>query len=836
MSTSRRIESGALTDVSDEAIEARIPDRISSLRHLQVLYGALHSLATGVVGMTPERAGEHGLLGKDSIVAIYLDLRGEEPTLRTNDPVRVSPYTNDLTPLLAHSWYDASRGYDHSPTHHIGGSLSSSWVTGPIESWPVEGGVADIDTPLLEALRELGSDELTVETVAEGGADALENVTASGALVTFRVAVPEDSADRYERTDLFDPTRDWHWPGEFEAIGRAIRARREHKYASTNELDEAEGEGPGYVYGGAERLVGAPPDPLNDRGIWQTKTLEKFDGFDPNDSWRTASISDRAASMMGESARFVNACRYRYWRAKSPGEYLLWMVPYLSGELSAADACWLYELLVAQLNAIERYERQMEAARDDENDEISFGDVSPVTPLDRLWAHVHDDTGQVDEERAARLRVHVLGARIIDNGNPSVVLNEPAGSLPNAVALAGAHETVLEAVASADSPLVPLYGGAELLDAGQFRQHRLDYTATPTYFMTTCAEPDDADPDDFRYMAATRVLTGRPLDAEALLSEYADRIQDEFDASSEFPWPRETIATQIVQLQALRQAGLLTGDTGFQTDMTDTNADSNNDTETSSDDSTTATTNATDEMNTASNDDSDIDTAAATATDIEIDMGSWYRNDDPGDRERAIEAFIADRPPINPEYEGHDDRGRRLATERQTLVLMGALVSKVSAYQVSSEGRGKTLSQSTEARGITPRNIERIVEDIYHYNTVYSSQEGQPLFWRDLMGRLSDKYTKVGSARDWQLPVSEFVAWFACGVVFGSALPSNEYEDEGENENENEHGSESGSRGNAATENAETEPDTDAQGDRDRDQDDNRKQTQPADQHQETLQ
>jgi hypothetical protein len=167
---------------------------------------------------------------------------------------------------------------------------------------------------------------------------------------------------------------------------------------------------------------------------------------------------------------------------------------------------------------------------------------------------------------------------------------------------------------------------------------------------------------------------------------------------------------------------------------------------------------------------------------------------------------------------------------------MGALVSKVSAYQVSSEGRGKTLSQSTEARGITPRNIERIVEDIYHYNTVYSSQEGQPLFWRDLMGRLSDKYTKVGSARDWQLPVSEFVAWFACGVVFGSALPSNEYEDEGENENENEHGSESGSRGNAAAENAETEPDTDAQGDRDRDQDDNRKQTQPADQHQETLQ
>jgi hypothetical protein len=634
---------------------------------------------------------------------------------------------------------------------------------------------------------------------------------------------------------------------------RATRNRREEKCASRNEHDGAEGEGSGYVYGGTERLVGAPPDPLNDRGIWQTKSLEKFAGFDPNDSWRTASISDRAASMMGESARFVDACRYRHWQAKSPGDYLLWMLPSLSGELSIADARWLYKLLVAQLTATRRYERQLAAARDDDNDETSFGDVSPVTPLDRFWARVHDETGQIDEQRAARLRVHVLGARIIDNDNVLVVLDEPAGSLPNAVALAGAHEAVLEDVANADYPPVSLYGGAAFLDPGQFRQHRLDYTATPVYFMATCAEPDDADPDDFRYMAATRVLTGRPLDAEALLSQYADRIREEFDASRNSPWPRETVAAQIVQLQALRRADLLTGDTGFQIDMTDTDTDTDADTDDSddshddhdhetatnsdahdsranSDDDSAVETDGADAMSAATGEDgdaeigtdanvdtstnADADTNTGMSADVDVDMDGWYQSADPGDRERAIEAFIADRPPIDPDYEGHDDYGRRLATERQALVLMGALVSKVSAYQVESEGRGKTLSQSTEARGITPRNIERIVEDIYHYNTVYSSQEGRPLFWRDLMSRLSDKYTKVGSAQDWQLPVSEFVAWFACGVVFGSELPSNDYEgeDEGGGENEGEGEGEA-----TATDAAEAEP-------------------QSADQHQETLQ
>jgi CRISPR-associated protein Cas8b/Csh1 subtype I-B len=123
------------------------------------------------------------------------------------------------------------------------------------------------------------------------------------------------------------------------------------------------------------------------------------------------------------------------------------------------------------------------------------------------------------------------------------------------------------------------------------------------------------------------------------------------------------------------------------------------------------------------------------------------------------------------------------------MFLLGALVGKVSAYQVGVEDLGKTLAHSVEKRGITRRHVNKIVNDVYHYDTVYSGKEGQPLYWQDLLRRLTASYSQVGDPVDWSLNTDEIETWYAFGHVFGGSLPSDgdpteEEEREGKTETE----------------------------------------------------
>lgn len=746
-----------VSQLDDEQIEEAIPRRISSLRDVQVLYGALYALAEhGTVagaGVTPDEGDS--FLGHDSILAIDIDLTGSEPTL-ADPPVSVHHYNSKKKPLLAHARYIEGRNaVDHSVTHQTGANLDTvpKWTAKRLSTWPFEDGIADLavssedgeeadpDGWVIAKLQQLGretdegEDSSAVEQIKSTVANL--DLDTRGAMATVRLRLSEEDLDSLDRVNLEGGGDDeWHWPGEFEVFSRAMQARREDKFASKGGGD-ASGSGACFVFGseGEEPhdLYGSISDPIGNAGLYQTNTVEKFPNLDVNEAWRSFGLSFHAASMMSESDTFVEACRYRNWRGKSRNEYRFWTLPYLTGDLTADDARWLYELLDAQTDEATEYERLRNLAFDDDS-EVEWSDVPTVTPIDRIWEHVVSDDGTVDDDLLDRLRLHVIGARVVDNGNLNVVLDEPSGAVLHAVALAEAHETILDKIATfgEESEVnewepFPLFARWDLLDLPTFHQSRIRFAATPVYFFRTCASVDDEVAVDPRYVASTSVLAGRPIAASQLLEQYAERIRTEFDPESKYPMPTGVIAEQYVQLCALAEADLLGGD-GEITNMID-----------------------------------DSDTA---------DRTEWYQNEAPNDRERAVDSFLEGSPPLNPNA-ASSDRETVLAHERRTMFLLGALVEKVSAYQVGVEGLEKTLAHSVERRGITRRHINKIINDVYHYDTVYSGKEGRPLYWQDLLRRLTASYSQISEPEEWSLNADEIETWYAFGHVFGGSLPSN---------------------------------------------------------------
>jgi hypothetical protein len=642
--------------VTDEQIEEAIPTRISSLRDIQVLYGALHALAkqgtTTGAGMTPDEGDD--FLGHDSILAIDIDLTGSEPTL-ADPPVSVHHYNTKKKPFLAHARYpEGTNAVDHSITHQTGKNPGTApkWTAKRLSTWPFEAGIAELAEPpedvaasdsdgwIVSNLQQLGEgtndgeDSPAVRQVKS----AVEKIDldTKGVMATVRLRLTDEAFAAADTIDLGDPSLagegdGWHWPGEFEIFGQAMQARQENKFASKGGGD-ASGTGSCFVFGSdgesSRDLYGSISDPIGGAGLYQTNTVEKFPGLDVNEAWRSFGLSFHAASMMSESNTFVEACQYRNWRGKLRSEYQFWTLPYLAGELDANDARLLYGILDAQAGDAAEYEDLRNLVFDDDSD-IEMTDLPTVTPIDALWERVVDDDGTIDEELLGRLRLYLIGARVVDNGNLNVVLDEPNGRVPNAVALAKAHEDVLEEIATFGERSevdgwepFPLFARWDLLDRPTFHRQRVHLAATPMYFFRTCANVDDEVADDPRYLASTRVLAGRPINASKLLEQYAARIRTEFDPDEDYPMPTGVIAEQFVQLCALSRAGLLRGDAGL--------------------------------MNMIDNDDD---------TDIRTE---WYRNEEPNNRERAIDSFLDGSPPLNPDV-ASTERDTHLGTARLRL-------------------------------------------------------------------------------------------------------------------------------------------------------------------------
>ncbi|MDL5360924.1 type I-B CRISPR-associated protein Cas8b/Csh1 [Halalkalicoccus sp. NIPERK01] len=515
----------------DEELATELPDRpITSLRDLQYLYGRLYTLATAGGGeyasyLTPEKSTD--LFDEpESLAVLRVDLSGDEPRLDPEQPVQFRTYTRDLVEPVAHSWFNAARGFDHSITHRTGKGKDpekiAEYLTERLTAWAADDVIQETVTDhedgwIVEALAELGEQEDIDDRIQGAVEERLEGSTT--ALTTVAVKL--------------EPDGEYRLPGACgsDVFNVAMRARKRSKLVSKGEATNSAGQATDLVTGSRGRTVGTAEDPLN---YFLGKQLEKFPGFDPNEAWRTHPISEDVAVTLMNASTFVDACSY--YTLESNVYYL----PYFFGRITPEEARELYRML---------------------HDVVVEDDLTPVEKVYKAY-----NRDEIHEELATRMRFYVAAVLKHQMKRFDVFGDTLDCTLFHPVGLASAHDAVTNSwVFDADAtlphsdvrPAMPTHENWEMLVADE--EYLLGSITNGWYFRTTFAEPDDdqtASADDFRIQALVAALSGDPIPASTVLEEYVERLLD--DEGEGFPTFR--VATQYAQLCALAEAGLLDGE------------------------------------------------------------------------------------------------------------------------------------------------------------------------------------------------------------------------------------------------------------------------------------
>jgi len=690
------VEAEALDDVEDERIEDSLPSRpVTSVRDIEALYGRLYALGRGLIGaygpfLSPDAADE--LVGQERLVVTFVDVTGEAATL-ADDPVRVVGYAASLdgptgeglvpdVRRVAHAKYESARGVDHSVTH------ASGQTNGPdkhadhaaerFTRWPSEDAVrqtakAHEDGPLLDALANLGGDEDAMELVAAG---ARERTEEGQFLHTVALRIDPDSV---ATTDAFVPSATWHLPGEIEVLQEAMVRRKANKFRAKNDAEDASGDGVCYVDDTDEEVYGVVDDPLK---WYLSKQRERFPRLDPDQAWRTQGLGREAAIAAQNATTFLDACA-----EPGPGVSALYL-PYFEREPDADDAEMLYATLVDQTND------------DDRN------------PVAALYSTLQS---RRDGPAAGDLRFVFMVVQKYQKDRWRLLAFEPNAATHHGVELARSHHDVVtsQPLFGEDGPL-PRREGFDLLAGQEGPLGWLDVVTDVYYFARTCAPPDtDDEPssDDLRFRAAANAVGGEPIDVDALLGAYVDRIAERFDPDGEYPFPDATVAEQHAQLTALANAGRLQI-RGARTDFT-------------------------------------VDTSMTN--DATTDGETLSRTD-------RLHEFM--------------DRHDALSGgERRGVFALGALVGRISRYQ-RTEGRSMTAVKRHPIDKLTTHNVTDIATSVVDANVVYSGEEGYTgTMFAELMDEIVDGLLDSPPER-WSVSTDDLRYHYAMGIAYGLNDPS----------------------------------------------------------------
>lgn len=501
---------------------------VSSLRDIQFLYGKLYIMATAGGGeyspyLTPD-AAESLQDTDESLIAVRVDLSGDQPQLDPETPVEIRRYTDDLVDKAAHSKYPAARGIDHSVTHQSGQDSDTEklarYAQERLTKWATDDTVQEVaaeteDGWIIETLAELGDDVDVRDRIESEVEASLGGPTT--ALLTVRVKL--DSGGEYL------------WPGEIEAFLEAMKQRNVAKLVAKNEATDSIGEAVDMVTAQEGTAVGMAEDPLK---FYLGKQMEKFPNLDPDEAWRSHQVSEDTAITVTQSDAFVDACTYSTFGAT------IYYLPYFEGKVDTDEIYQLYRILYA-------------VVVEDDEDQLS--------PVESAYEILKDDY----DDYASRLRFYVAAVSKQQMSRFDVFGDTMHGALLYPVELDEAHANVLQSwyyspPQDGISAALPQHENWNLLNDSK----RLGAIASGAYFFETFAAGDDdqeAAADDIRLQALVSVLGGDPIAVETLIGEYVARIVQ--DESENFP--SYLVASQHAQLCALASAdtepSLLTAET-----------------------------------------------------------------------------------------------------------------------------------------------------------------------------------------------------------------------------------------------------------------------------------
>jgi len=381
----------------------------------------------------------------------------------------------------------------------------------------------------------------------------------------------------------------------------------------------------------------------------------------------------------------------------------VYYLPYFFGKIDPEDARDLYGVLYDLFHA------------------------EDMTPLESLYRS-YQNTPRL-QKLGERFRFYVAAVMEHQTKRFDVFGDSMDGTLFSPVELTRSHERVLrswlyDAEGGADLPEPRLRAAFPTPDNWDIfvpdENALLGTLATGWYFEQTFAssDDDDASADDYRIQALVAALSGEPLDAEAVLEEYVDRLLE--DEGEEFPSFR--VAAQYAQLCALADAGLLTGRDEYAKvaeppQLTD-----------------------------------DQSTEMQQDTPARADGGNVAAA-----RETKLEQFLDQTPALSEDQ-----------PERRGSFLLGALVGQVTGYQQVSEGRSTTLIDQYPIKAVTESKLKRLASDVLDKNVVYSRENNMAgTMYREVVDRLVTTLPRIDIDGDWELDTTDLRFYYSLGVAYG---------------------------------------------------------------------
>lgn len=569
------VDPNALDDVEDEVLLHQALDRPpTGLRDIQYLYGTLYTIAKSGGGeydgyLDPDAAAD-AIGEENSLIIVNLDLSGAAPRF---DGVDVMTYTPDHIDKVAHSKYSPGKAMDHSVTHESSsnGNLPdqlAEYAVERLDRWPLDDIVLEVadehpDGDIIHKLGSLADNEETLDTVynetiralAEAGVFdpdldedeepdeedlPLPSQDPSSIVQQFldiedesdksdaRETIMDDLIDEFDVDELHslitvrvktEPDGDYRWPGDFEVLLEAMKARKLGTFRQKNEAENSVGRSTDLITGEETRVVGVPEDPLK---YYLTMQTEKFPNFDAEESWRNQPLGEDAALRVLKAEEFIESCLYKGFGGQNTHIYYL---PYFSGEVTADKMRALYRILA----------------------ELTESDDPEKPPLVQAYNACGDMRGELRFYTIVMLYQQSERRDILGEGTDQTTVYP--------VELANAHNRVLNGPYFGEGNPFPTTEHHPLLDP---ETSFFEAVATGQYGYFTFPEEahDESSPaSDPRVDLMYTSISGEPIDVSLLLEEYIEAIDEHDD--QEYGFPTTLISSQFAQLCALAQAGLL---------------------------------------------------------------------------------------------------------------------------------------------------------------------------------------------------------------------------------------------------------------------------------------
>ncbi len=657
----------------------------ASLEDVMALYGVLAVAETGG-GLYTSPSKLVPFTEEGQLIEISIDLTGEEPDL-VGHPEFDNFREQDI-PKLGYSHKSSGRGAKYSLTQ-IGSKTGndaegvSSTIIGRIRSWTGLDSVQSLtgeeghpDSWIIDELADVfEKDSDTLESIQSDIVDLLPADESVPTVVTVRLKLDPKEVESVDGTDP-----DWYYPADVGVLEKAMK-----RYATANASDKAidkgtsEGQGIGVVSGEEGRVVGTPESPL---GVFSVKHPDAQPGLQRTESWRNYPVNEDVAMLFAKGQDLVDTCVYRN------GGMETYALPYFAGEITAEKAHLLYLAIKS----------------------ISDSDTQ-APPMAQVTFHLLESENEATRDLAEReLRFYMLTMPISDDKN--VIAEEPAASVywPNQIA--EALRTTING-----PTLSPAKGGFEQvpnwplldLESGENESlaRRTAYSRVVGHEFTDAVFGyRDEEGDDFRRIVDHRLLSGTPIEAEALFEEYIQRYSDESEDGD--PPSTAVVAQQLVHLETLSRAGLLSG-IDVAVEPTETPMS---------------------------------ETAIDTSNIAEI-------------REQRLERFL--------------DRPLFADTARQAAALAGVLIGQISWHQESKRSVGRPLDAGTKGDQLTPNSLENALTSALEKAKVYAHDSDDAYHQDLLFPETVDKLLEQTEAMptDWDIDKSELRFCYVLGHAHG---------------------------------------------------------------------